>query len=411
MDIFFFAAIISIIAGTIFIIVEVLKLLKLFKRWRQSPGRTESFFKTEFFFKLAKIIIVVLLLLLLPIIGMYYFSKPNTLEEWAIVLVHDLEKDIKTTQGIYVHPLTLSVLHERKSHLDIFDSALRDALNHSEWLVPLNPSEKLSSADFFFLRQQAKCGTLSVYSPCKSLVADLIQADSELSGKVQINKEQVNVNITLTNNQGLLITTNIIAHASVDFPKSLLSQEKLKQLESLENAEIPSKGSLQIEMSTSHGAHNVTYSHGESLHLFIRTNQAAYIYVFVIDAQNRSTLLYPESRYDEPKKQEADKLFILPEDGLPHYPSLPIKQPFGLKTLWAVAVTTPIQFPEEMYKAWHQADSLRQQMLRQLGLADSNSNSEDFGFVRAGYAEAKIVVETIGPTDEESKNELDSLLD
>jgi hypothetical protein len=371
------------------------------------PEKASS--KAQIFFpKLWTKTIIALLFLLVMGGSIYYVWKHTSLEERATVLVHDLEKDIKISRSLYIHPLTLFVLHEQKSHLDIFDSALRDVLSQSEWLVPLNPKEKLSSADLFFLREQAKCG--AIY--CMSLIANLIQADNELEGEVRINKEKVNVRIWLTNNN--LINRRTIANATIDFPKSLLTQEMLEQLKSLKNAEAFSKGNLQIEMSTSHGVDNVTYHHGESLRLFIRTNQAAYIYVFVFDAQNHSTLLYPESKYDEPKIQDADKLFILPEDGLPHYSSLPVEEPFGARTLWAVAVTTPLEFPEEMDDTWFKADILRQQV-RKLGLA--NSDSDEFVTDYAmGYAEVEIVVETIGPadkenTDKENDDELDSFLD
>jgi len=424
-----FAAIMTIFIG----IIELSKLMKPLKKWwckvsnnketesshktKKSPKKTENHNKLSF--KLAKIAVLFLLFA-----GIYYFlSKPDSLKEWATVLVddlkhdleYDLEKDMKISRSLYIHPLTLFVLHEKKSHLDIFDSPLRDALNQSEWLVSLNPKEKLSSADLFFLREQAKCGAILAVLPCTSLIANLIQADSELKGEVRINKEKVNVRIWLNNNN--FIDRKSIAYATIDFPKSLLTQEMVEQLKSLKNAETFSKGYLQIEMSTSHGVHNVTYHHGESLRLFIRTNQAAYIYVFVFDAQNHSTLLYPESKYDEPKRQDADKLFILPEDGLPHYSSLPVEEPFGARTLWAVAVTTPLKFPEEMDDTWFKADILRQQV-RKLGLAKANSYGfiTDYAMGYMGYAEVEIVVETIGPTDKENTDkenddELDSLLD
>ena len=61
-----------------------------------------------------------------------------------------------------------------------------------------------------------------------------------------------------------------------------------------------------------------------------------------------------------------------------------------------------------MNDTWFQADTLRQQ-IRKLGLKDS----EEFAPITPeGYAEVEIVVETIGPADQENTdNELDSLLD
>ena len=130
-------------------------------------------------------------------------------------------------------------------------------------------------------------------------------------------------------------------------------------------------------------------------HLTFIGSNLGYIYVFIFDAQNRSTLLYPESRYSEPKIQYAGRLFILPEDGLSHYYSLPVEKSFGLRTIWAIAVTNPLKFPEEMDDTWFQADTLRKQV-RKLGLEDYE------GFSIKGYAEAEIVVKTIGPIAKEN---------
>jgi len=87
------------------------------------------------------------------------------------------------------------------------------------------------------------------------------------------------------------------------------------------------------------------------------------------------------------------QLFVLPDDGLPY--SLRIQKPFGKTTLWAIAVTSSLQFPVEMDDTWFQADTLRQQV-RKLGLASSTS-----------YAETEIIAETRGPSDTENDDELD----
>ncbi|EDN69628.1 membrane protein [Beggiatoa sp. PS] len=356
--------------------------------------------------------IVALIFLGLSLIfgAIHYYQTPKNLAQSATMLVHDLKIDahyrktnIQASQGIYIRPLTLFVLNEQKVYLDMFDfdTALHNALSQSTWLIPLKPREKLGTADIYYLRKQATCDNLQLASmQCNSLVADLINADSELTGEVRINKKQVNVDITLTKDS--FLAEKIIAHATINFPKSLLPQETLEQIESLPNAKpIISKGNLEIEMSTSHGVHDVIYEHGEVLRLFIRTNQAAYIYLFVFDAKNRSTLLYPESKHNTPERQTAGQLFVLPDDGLPY--SLPVIEPFGKTTLWAIAVTNPLQFPAEMDDTWFQADTLRKQV-RELSLASSTN-----------YAEAEIMAQTIGPPDnEESEDDdldLDSLLE
>jgi len=418
MDIF---SLISIISAIITIITAIIASIK-FLRKKQSPNQRKKLIITNTevpspkpspkFMKVKNLGILALFFLGLSLLfgAIHYYQTPKNLAQSATMLVHDLKIDahyrktnIQASQGIYIRPLTLFVLNEQKVYLDMFDfdTALHNALSQSTWLIPLKPREKLGTADIYYLRKQATCDNLQLASmQCNSLVADLINADSELTGEVRINKKQVNVDITLTKDS--FLAEKIIAHATINFPKNLLPQETLERIESLPNAKpIISKGNLEIEMSTSHGVHDVIYEHGEVLRLFIRTNQSAYIYLFVFDAKNRSTLLYPESKQNEPEKQTAGQLFVLPDDGLPY--SLPVIQPFGKTTLWAIAVTNPLQFPAEMDDTWFQADTLRKQV-RELSLASSTN-----------YAETEIMAQTIGPPDnEESEDDdldLDSLLE
>ena len=113
----------------------------------------------------------IFLTLIIAVIIHFPITSNNNLEELANTLVHDLEKDISTSHSIYIHPLNLSVSHEQKSHLDILDSVLHDALKKSKWLVPLDPKEKLSSADLLFLRQKTKCGDIKyAHLECSSLI-------------------------------------------------------------------------------------------------------------------------------------------------------------------------------------------------------------------------------------------------
>jgi serine/threonine protein kinase len=300
----------------------------------------------------------------------------ETVEDVAASLKRDLEATIQTSQNIYLNPLT--VLDGPKvSQIEVLDSVLREELAKSTLLKPLNPVVTLGSVSLVPLRQRAK---RELSREGMSLTADLLKADSELNGKVQINKEQVTVEIRLTNHRA-----KIIANATVKFPKSLLAQEIITQAEEAARLiEQPiSQGDLRVEIATSHGVHNVTYQAGEFLRLFIRTNQPAYVYVFVADVNKHATRLYPESLYAKLKKVPAGELFILPEDGLPY--ELIVQAPFGPTTLWVVALTNPPKWPTEKDDTWFQLDSLRAKV-RTLGLASAG-----------GYAETEMVVETIGP--------------
>jgi len=301
-------------------------------------------------------------------------EEPKNSTDWAKLLVQKLEESIKTSQDIYINPLTLFVLGEQKEHVDVFDSVLRDALAKSSRLKPLSPVMKLGSVSLVSLRQRAR---RDMSKKGMTLIADLLKADSELKGKVRINEEQVNVEITLTNNRA-----ELIANTTVEFPKSVLAKEILTQADAAHPINPPiSQGELKVEISTSHGVHHVIYEKEQNLRLFIRTNQSAYIYVFVSDVNKHVTLLYPES-LDAKKEVKASELFILPEDGLPY--QLPVQEPFGPTTLWVVAFTKPPKWPTERDDdTLFQIDTLRQHV-RGLGKATSN-----------GYAEAEIVAETI----------------
>ncbi len=310
-------------------------------------------------------------------------EEPKNVTDWATLLVQELKESVQTPQNIYLNPLTLSVLGEPKEPVDVFDSILRDVLAKSTrlQLKPLTQLQ-LGSITLLSLRQRAK---REASNEGMSLAANLLNADSELNGEVQINKEQINIEITLTNNRA-----EVIAHATVEFPQRILAKEIITQAKEAARPINPptSQGELKVEIATSHGVHNVTYHAGEFLRLFIRTNQPAYVYVFVADVNKHVTWLYPESLDVQPKKVKAGELFILPEDSLPY--ELIVQAPFGSTILWVVALTNSLKLPTETNDSWFQIDSLRDKV-RTLGLATAD-----------GYAEAEMVVETIGQPAQEN---------
>ena len=301
-------------------------------------------------------------------------TKPAK-EYWAS-LIAELETRIHTAQNVYVHPLTLRVLGKQKADAKAFDQALHEALLNSKLLKPLNPRTELRATTFHALRQRAQRGARGM-----SLMGDLLQADSELTGKVQLTEQHAIVEIQLTDRYG-----DFLATAHVEIPKSRLTYQMLAQAEMTPEApSLVSQGDLKLEMTTLHGAHDVTYLAGEYLHLLIRTNKSAYVYVFVSDVNQHVTRLYPENIQVPPQPVTANQLFILPDDGLPY--KLPVQPPFGPTTLWVVAITEPIEFPIEMDDAWSRMPTLPG-LVREVSLG-----------MTEGYVEAAIVVETIGQGD------------
>lgn len=339
-------------------------------------------------------LVLVLILLGSIIFGMKYFSCPPPpellcetkvttpnpkLADYAALLVSCLEAKIPAEQHIYINPLTLFVSGEPKQHVDVFDSVLREALINSTRFKPLNPKQLDStSIDLNSLRQQAR---RNISKSRMSLIADLLKADSELKGNVRINEEQINLEIMVINNQD-----EIIAYASIEFPKSLSEQDVISQVLQAK----PVNPSSQLEIATSRGVYNVTYLANEKIRLFIRTNQSAYIYVFVVEENRHVTYLYPQKLHTngiliQLPKVEADELFIIPDDGLPF--DIAAQPPFGKSTFWVVASTNLLEFPADKDDSWYQMNTLRPK-LHKLGQANSEN-----------YAEAELVVNTIGPSN------------
>ena len=307
--------------------------------------------------------------------------KPQTINEWAELLVSNLEKEVKTSQEIYINPLTLFISGQQQNSIDVFDTVLHNALTKK--LKPLNPAAKFGSTSLHLLRKNAQ----RTLPKGMSFTAELINAHSELTGKVQISGEQAKVAVALINQVGA------VAEETITFSKRLLDEQILATATARLVTPSFNRGDLTIEMSTSHGLYNVTYQGGEFLRLFIRTNKQAYIYVFVADVNQHTTRLYPESLSATPKQVNANELLILPEDGLPY--ELIVQKPFGKTILWAVASTNPLKFPKEMNETWIQWESLRKQV-RQLGSEKASK----------GYAEATIVAETIEPVGGATDNGL-----
>jgi curli biogenesis system outer membrane secretion channel CsgG len=284
---------------------------------------------------------------LMPGVTAQATSKPA---DWSKSLIAKLEGKLATgTQ----RSLYFNIPKIKSKTANYFESQLLGALVGSSLFKPLDsvtdlPKSELDQMDIEDLRTRVES------RPNFSIMAAFLDADSELSWRVSTLKSQVTVTV-------FLVDKSTVLTESVTFPSTALPNEVAQSLVespdglSSQTGILKKNADLMLDFVTTQGKAFVTYQKGEKARFLMRTNRAAYPYIFTLDywrkeqtEQTGLTRLYPRFPGVQPERIDANEVWIFSND-------LSRLESADRYMLWAIVSEKPIDFPEELSIEWLQA--------------------------------------------------------
>ncbi len=319
------------------------------------------------------------------------FLTPDR-ESWARYIVRKLESKARDQSRRSAHIRTFSVSGKTGSSAGFggyLSEWLGTALVESRLFIPIDQSKELKKLPVSTIRTR---GTRGIRPVATSLTADLLKADTEISGGAWIHRKDVEIRVSVSDRQGRQISA-----AMADVPIALFPENLIKEPIRFIEAELPkpstgyhssnliSKGGLHLDITTDRGEVHPFYHQGETIRFIIRLNRSAHLYLFDLDPKGKATLLYPVDSEGTLLRRKRPELkpgipLILPEDGSSY--DLIVAEPFGKDTVWAVASETELQFPPGLAGAWSHGETLIKR-IRLQGLSSG-----------WGYAESQVEILT-----------------
>ena len=300
------------------------------------------------------------------------------LPSYGRTLVHRLALNDRLTQPRRVHlrPVQVSNVIGGRPSNDFFNTWLRDAVAESNLLIAVQTEKELAGLDKTTLRTR---GIRPRAKPGLSLTGDLVAAQTELSGEVDIGEKEVLVKTALHDQ-----TDQELSQASVNVPVGVLPADVVADLEGATTAPIEaeapvSQEGLRVELSTSRGEGKATYRIGEQISFLVRVNRDAFVYLFDLDSSGAAALLYPAFGIKQ-GPLPAGQLLLLPDDGMPY--ELEVTTPPGKDLVWVVASETALDLPQELTEDWAKAEVLMERVRR-------------MGTAGGAYAEAQVALYTL----------------
>lgn len=309
---------------------------------------------------------------------------------WARFLLRKLEKNLPGQSRRTVHlGRFASGSQGACERLNTYlNGWLRPALAESALLQLIDPGQALARLTPSTLRTR---GIRPQAATGASLTADLVDAETELTGQAWPHDHTLEIRLQLRDRQGRQLSAAVVEVPDNLFPDGLTTpQQPILAAGGAPPATSGlSQNGLCVELTTTRGETLPFYREGEQVRFLLRTNRAAWIYLFDLNPAGEAVLLYPITedgalaRFDQAGyvRQPGTPL-LLPNDGYAF--DLVACPPYGKDTVWAVASETPLELPDRLAGDWSRADRLRER-LRVQGLRHNR-----------GYAEARLELQT-GP--------------
>lgn len=311
------------------------------------------------------------------------------LDSWGRYLVRKLENKVRDRKHQSVYMRKFKPKGELASQPDLanyLSDWIRPALAESTLFRALDPQKELRGLKVEQLRTRGlrkNRGIRPENRNSNDLTADLLHADSEFWGSAWRNHDDLEVRAVILDSTGRQISAANIAVPSSLFPDYLVKTEGPAEIAE-DSMPTPTdhicKGGLQVEISTNRGDDLPHYRQGEQIRFLVRLNRDARVYIFYLNPDKSTTLLYPLNSRNQPDNRaqplKASRLLVLPDDGCPY--DLKVSEPFGKDQVLVIACEKNLPLPEPESPLWQEAETLlntlRNQMLKQ----------------NCGYAEAKI---------------------
>ncbi len=290
------------------------------------------------------------------------------LADWSQSLIAKLADNLSTRRSLY-----FNIPKIKNKTTNYFESQLLGALMKNNLLKPLDRVKDLPKSELDLMSAKQLREKVAASRQGFSLMGALLDADSEFSWKVSSSDDEVKVTVFLVDKSQSSVLTE-----SVTFPLSALSNEMAQALMEMPNGFSSQTGlllfkndrfddtDLMIDFVTTHGNGFVDYRKAEKVRFLMRTNRAAYPYVFTLDywgdSQKGITRLYPRSPGITPKRLDANKVWVFSND-------LPIESS-DRYMLWVIASEKPIDFPENVSIEWLQSADMQELVSQGVGVGE-----------------------------------------
>ncbi len=298
---------------------------------------------------------------------------------YARTLIRRLAKNERPLKPwrVYVRPIEVSGIVSGKACNVYFNQWMRQAVQESNVLIPVDAPTELAKLSPQTLRLRG-----IQPRPKLSLTSDLLAVERQIKGSVSADKQAVEIEAVLTSktNTGQPVSASVqipFAKLPRDIASAMFSKRPKDQ--AIAQAPTSLKG-LNVELATSRGEGIAIYRDGAKIQFLVRVNRPAYVYLFDLNSKGEAVQLYPALGV-KTQKLSPDKLLVLPDDGMPY--ELVVSPPYGKDLVWAVASETALDLPEKMEGDWIKAEGLQKRLWALSGATPQ------------GFAEAQLVVHTI----------------
>ena len=261
-------------------------------------------------------------------------------------VVRQLERGLSDKRTVYVRPVAVDGEAPQPERLGAslarwLHAALAEGRTYRR-LTALHPSRELDplSAKEIVTRSLAPRRSGPGQAP-SSLLGDMVRAQSEIRGNVDVFPEHVRVvlNLVDSRSQGL-------ASARVKLDKTMFPPDMWKSVSRCYEPTLPANPDMGLELATTHGESRAEYRGGEFIRFSVRAARPSHVYLFDVNSECQVTVLHPRPDFSGSKLPDsplaADKPRMLPEGY-----EIEVRAPYGMDIVVAVASVDRIDLPPD----------------------------------------------------------------
>ena len=297
-------------------------------------------------------------------------------------VVRQLERGLRDKRTIYVRPVAVAgevPQPERLgAHLASWLNAALAQGRANRRLTALHPDEELDTLPAKTISSRTLAPTPSTPGKtASSLVGDMVRAESELFGRLDVYPEHVRVVLNLVDSR----SRRLLNSARVELDKSMLPPDMWKSVSRCYERTLPANPDVGLELATTHGESRVTYRDGERIRFSVRAARPSHVYLFDVNSACEVTVLHPRPDFSESDLPDpplaAGKPRVLPEGY-----EIEVVPPYGMEIVVAVGTVDRVDLPADWLRPGVTAADLKR-WLRTLS-----------GRGTQGLAEAQVTVLT-----------------
>lgn len=209
-------------------------------------------------------------------------------------VVRQLERGLRDKRTVYVRPVSAAGDVPQPERLgehlaSWLESALaQDRANRR--LRAIEPAARLGPLPSKELVTRGmKPGRSAPGETAPSVVADMVQAQSELVGMVDVHEEHVRVDLRLVDSRSY----EVVRSASAELHRTLLPPDLWKPVSRCYARTLPENPDLGLDLGTDHGERRVTYRDGDRIRFVVRVDRPSHVYLFDINSGCEVVVLYP----------------------------------------------------------------------------------------------------------------------